>query len=177
MNPQQDPRWKLVAEAVRIWLPVVISVCAISLTVFQAISTRRHTRLSVQPRVDWRIEQDALTGTVVLSLVNVGFGPALINDLAFVIDGEPIPATGPEACAEIDRRVERAEDARWDMACFTHQGDYVLRPGESAIIYASRPAPAHAGLDHSAALIDYRRFGATGRYCSFYEDCWTIGAE
>ena len=48
-------RWKLWAEAFRLWVPILVSLCAICLTVFQAMSTRRHTRLSVQPRLDWRI--------------------------------------------------------------------------------------------------------------------------
>jgi hypothetical protein len=166
-------RWKLWAEAIRLWIPIVVSLCAISLTIFQAMHTRRHARLSVQPRIDWRIEEDAGLGTVTLSLVNVGFGPAIVTDLAFVIDGERIPATGLEACEEVSRRIGRDGEA-WDMACFSNEKEYVLRAGDSVVIYGNRPAPAHAAEDHSAELVDYRRFGAEARYCSFYEDCWRL---
>jgi hypothetical protein len=43
----EDRRWKLWAEAVRLWVPIVVSLCAIGLTVFQARATMRHMRLSV----------------------------------------------------------------------------------------------------------------------------------
>ena len=165
------------AEAVRAWVPIVISICAISMTIFQAMATRRHMRLSVQPRVDWRIEEDAGAGTVILSLANVGFGPAVVSDLAFVIDGEAVRATGPEACAEVDGRIGRGDAERWDTACFSNIGEYVLRPGDTVVIYGNRPAPAHADEDHAASRVDFRRFGATARYCSFYEECWSLEAS
>jgi hypothetical protein len=167
-------RWKLLAEAFRAWIPIVISVCAISLTIFQAMSTRRHTRLSVQPRVDWRIEEEAASGTIALSLVNVGFGPAIISELAYVIDGERIPAVDLDACVEVSRRIGRDDPARWDTSCIASDSEYVLRAGDSVVLFGSRPTPPHAAADHSAALVDYRRFAASGRYCSFYEDCWDI---
>jgi hypothetical protein len=169
-----DVRWKLWAEAFRLWIPIVVSLCAISLTIFQAMSTRRHARLSVQPRVDWRIEMDAASGLITLSLANAGFGPAVVSGVAFVIDGEPIPATGLDACREVSRRIGRDGDA-WDIGCFSNEDEYVLRPGDSVVIYGNRPAPAHAAADHAADIVDYHRFGASGRYCSFYEDCWEIG--
>jgi hypothetical protein len=49
-------RWKLWAEAFRAWFPIVISVCAISLTIFQAMPAG---------------------GT------RVGFGPAIMSEVAF----------------------------------------------------------------------------------------------
>jgi hypothetical protein len=176
MDPENSPRWKLWAELVRMWVPVVISVCAISLTIFQALSTRRHARLSVQPRIDWRIIEDAVPGTVELSLANVGFGPGVIRDLAVVIDGEAIPAVDLDACLEVSRRIGRDGDA-WDTHCIAIADEYVLRPGETVAIYSSRPIAAHAGEGHTAALVDYRRFGARATYCSFYEDCWMLNEQ
>jgi hypothetical protein len=175
MEPERDVRWKLWAETFRAWVPIVVSLCAISLTVFQAAATRRHARLSVQPRVDLRIELNDSAGTVLLSMVNVGFGPAIVTNVAFVVDGERVPATGPDACAEIDRRLGRGGEA-WDNACFTSD-EHVLRPGDSVVIYGSRPAPAHAAEDHAAAAVDFRRLAASARYCSFFEDCWEVRAD
>jgi hypothetical protein len=171
-----DPRWKLYAEVFRAWVPIIISVCAICLTVFQAMSTRRHARLSVQPRLDWRIEQDSTAGTIKLSLVNVGFGPALMREVALIVDGDRIPTSGTAACNEIDRRLGRDGDA-WDTACITISGEYVLRPGDSVLLYGNRPAPNLANDDHDQDSIDYRRLGAEALYCSFYEECWRLGEE
>jgi len=174
MDPGGGVRWKLFAETFRIWLPVVISVCAISLTIFQAMATRRHTRLSVQPRVDWRIEQISEAGSVIVSLANLGFGPAIISDVTLMFDGEPLGPADPATCDEMDRRLGRDGDA-WDTACFTITGEYVLRPGDSVVIYGSRPDETLAGQDHTKDEIDFRRVSADARYCSFYEDCWQVG--
>jgi hypothetical protein len=170
-------RWKLYAEAMRLWIPIVVSLCAISLTIFQAMSTRRHARLSVQPRIEWRISEDARLGTLELSLTNVGFGPGAIRDAAFVVDGEALPAVSLEACREVSKRIGRDDEETWDTYCFASDRDYVLRPGETVALFSSRPTAAHAGEDHSAAVVDYRRLAASATYCSFYEECWKLEPE
>jgi hypothetical protein len=174
MNPGNEVRWKLVAEAVRTWLPIVISVCAISLTIFQAYTARRHTRLSVQPRLDWTVNLGP-DGGIAYSLVNDGFGPAILRSLDLELDGEVVGPDGPATCAEIDRRLGREGDA-WDTRCFDMEGDFVIRAGNSIVVYESRraataPAPAGAG---PLGPEDYLRLMPEGRYCSFYDDCWTL---
>lgn len=173
MEPE-GVRWKLYLEAVRAWIPIVISVCAISFTIYQGMLSRRHTKLSVQPRVDWRIEEDLASGTLALSLVNVGFGPAIVRDIAVVVDGEPVATDSLEACQEIARRIGRGDPARWDLSCFAEPDEHVLRPGDAVVIFGSRPTQAHAAEDQTASVVDYRRLGARARYCSFYEDCWDL---
>lgn len=163
-------RW---LEASRLWLPIVLSLCAIGLTVFQAVTTRRHTRLSVQPRVDWQIEQDIDQGTVTLSLVNLGFGPAVLTDVRLVHDGVEVGPPGPEACAEMNRRVGR-DGPEWDTACFTLGEQHVVRAGDSVKLWASRPDPARGAESPAIARIDHARFAARARYCSFYDECWQI---
>ena len=75
------------------------------------------------------------------------------------------------------RRRIASRGARWDIRCFANAHDYVLRPGDTATIYASAPVAALADTDHAADLVDYRRFGASATYCSFYEDCWQLPAR
>jgi hypothetical protein len=174
MDPGNEVRWKLYAETVRTWLPIVISVCAISLTIFQAYSTRRHTRLSVQPRLDWTVNLGP-DGGIAYSLVNDGFGPAILQSLNLELDGEVVGPDGPATCAEIDRRLGREGEA-WDTACFDMEGDFVIRAGNSVVVYESRraaAAPDPAGATPLAPE-DYLRLMPEGRYCSFYDDCWTL---
>ena len=140
------------------------------------MNTRRHARLSVQPRIEWRILEDAVPGTLDLALTNVGFGPGVLRNVAFVLDGAAIPAVDLDACKEVARRIGR-EDDDWDTHCFASDGDYVLRPGDTVSIFSSRPVEALAARDHSAELVDYRRFAASATYCSFYEDCWKLEAN
>ena len=54
------------------------------------------------------------------------------------------------------------------------EGEHVLRPGDSVIVYGSRPDEALAGQDHQQDEIDFRKIAADARYCSFYEECWQL---
>ena len=172
MDPGNEVRWKLYAEAVRTWLPLVISACVISLTIYQSYNTRRHTRLSVQPRLDWTIDVTP-DGGITYSLLNNGFGPAILRSLNLRLDGEVVGPDGPATCGEIDRRLGRGGDA-WDTGCFDMEGDFVIRPGNGVVVYASRPTAAAPVGAKPVGPEDYLRLTPEGRYCSFYEDCWTL---
>lgn len=174
MQDEKPPGWKQHAESFRLWFPLLISICAISLTVFQAMHTRRHTKLSVQPRLELRVSLDSDTGVFALSLANVGFGPGILSKVAFAIDDDIVPATSLEACQDVARRLGRDPDAEWDVNCFASDREFVLRAGETVPLLVSEPTEAHAGDDHSAELVDYNRISATATYCSFYEECWTL---
>ena len=163
-DPENQVRWKLWAEAFRLWVPIIVSLSAISLTVFQAMHTRRHARLSVQPRLDWSVAVGR-TGDLTYSLVNDGFGPAVLKRLDLEIDGATVGPDGPATCAEIDRRLGREGDA-WDTRCFDMEGEFVLRAGDTVVIYASERAAGAPGLDAPPAPEDYLRLsprGATAR--------------
>ncbi|MFO1210602.1 MAG: hypothetical protein U1E40_15495 [Amaricoccus sp.] len=175
MDPREDVRWKLWAEAFRLWLPVVISLCAISLTVFQAMSTRRHARISVQPRLDWSIDA-GLNGEVTYGLVNDGLGPAILKNLDLRLDGTHVGPDGPATCTEIDRRLGR-DPGQWRTACFDMEGDFVIRAGDRVVVYSSQRAPGAAGLDHPLGPEEYLRLTASGTYCSFYDECWQLDAK
>ncbi|HVL19909.1 MAG TPA: hypothetical protein VM422_02805 [Amaricoccus sp.] len=166
------PGWKLFAELVRLWLPVLVSVCAISLTVFQAASTRRHARLSVQPRLEWRLVEESRSGVFEISLANVGLGPAIVRSVAIGVDGIPKRLTDLAGCEAIAAALARSRE-EFDTRCFVQQNDRVVRAGTELPLFRSEPADGHAPADE-VELPDYRRFSVTGTYCSFYEDCWEI---
>jgi hypothetical protein len=172
VDARNQVRWRLRAEAFRLWVPIVVSLCAISLTVFQAMSTRRHARLSVQPRLDWSVVVGP-AGEVSYALVNDGFGPAILKRLDLELDGETVGPDGPATCAEIDRRLGREGDA-WDTRCFDMVGDFVLRAGDSVAIYASERAAGAQGLDSPLGPEAYLRLTPAGSYCSFYDECWEL---
>lgn len=78
---------------------VIISLCALGLTVWQGIEirknsreTQRYNRLSVKPYLtSWASMQD---GHYKYELINNGLGPALIENLIIKIDGQQM--TGEE---------------------------------------------------------------------------------
>lgn len=165
-------RVTLFLEAFRTWVPIIVSLCAISLTVFQAVQSRRHTRLSVQPRVDWTIQIDD-EGDIDYSLVNNGFGPAILTRLDLRIDGVVVGPDGLETCARISAMLGR-DPALWKTSCFDMEGDLVIRAGDRVRIYGSNRLPGNPGLGRPVTRDDYARLTPVGRYCSFYDDCWTL---
>ncbi len=174
MDPEPErTRLRLFAEAFRLWAPIVVSLCAIGLTLFQAAQTRRHARLSVQPRLEWRVETDS-AGTLGYSLVNNGFGPAVLTDLTLAVDGTPVGPDGLETCGRIAALLGRSDPARWETHCFDKEGDLVIRAGDRITIFASRAVPGSPATEPPPAREDYLRVTASGRYCSFYDECWPL---
>lgn len=169
----ETPAWKLFAELLRLWLPILLSICAITLTVVQSTATRRHARLSVQPRLEWRIEADDRAGLLAVSLTNVGLGPAILKTVSIAVDGQARPLSDVRVCEDISRQIGRPADS-FDTYCFVQSSERVVRAGDTLELYRSQPAPVHAGDDHTGQGADYRRFGVVGTYCSFYEECWKI---
>lgn len=170
--PNGGTGWKLFAELVRLWLPILVSVCAISLTIFQAASTRRHARLSVQPRLEWRLTEETGSGLFEISVANVGLGPAIVRSIAVTLDGTPKSLASLEACDALAAALGRSGED-FDTRCFVQQTDRVIPAGTALPLFRSEPAPGHAPQGE-VELPDYRRFSVTGTYCSFYEDCWQI---
>ena len=170
---RMDPtRWRLYAEAFRLWVPILVSLCAISLTIFQAMATRHHQRLSVQPRLDWNIEAGR-EGDIAYSLVNNGVGPAVLKSLILTVDGKPVGPDGPATCAAVDAAIGRGLPD-WDTGCFDMVEDFVIRAGTSVVVYASRRATGLPAEPLRVPPEEYLRLGVVGRYCSFYEDCWEL---
>lgn len=73
---------------VSVTVELVLSICAIFLTVYQAVLTRRHNRLSVRPHLVWDIAKIWNKSSVEarFSLHNKGIGPAIIKDRYFLLD-------------------------------------------------------------------------------------------
>ena len=66
---------------------LVVAVCALFATGYQAYLSRRHNRLSVEPYLGFAIH-DSMSGTeYICSLVNHGIGPARITQFIYTVDG------------------------------------------------------------------------------------------
>lgn len=75
---------------------LVVSVCALGLTVWQGVVTRKHNKLSVRPAItSTRVSRSKNDGTPVsvlnLHLINQGLGPAFIKSFDYLFDGQPLP--------------------------------------------------------------------------------------
>jgi hypothetical protein len=164
-------RWRLFLDAFRAWVPIVVSLCAISLTVYQANAMRRHNRLAVQPHIDVHLLMDRDgAGEVEIEIADVGIGPAVITEVALAQGGLHFDRSDFAACQALDDRLGRTGDD-WDTECFLMDGDYVLRPGDQATLYASRRAEGRPQAP-VAPPQDYDSLEVDVRYCSFYDECW-----
>ncbi len=83
----------------KVTVELVISLCAIGLTMYQAYLTRQHNRLSVRPHLVWHInrERGKASLKMIFTLKNEGIGPALIREMYFELDGKRFEADHIEA--------------------------------------------------------------------------------
>lgn len=86
-------------EFLRLNAALLVSICALFITVNSAWATRRHNRLMVRPRLTsfTTVETDAATRvtSTTFTLTNSGLGPAIIRTYEVFQGGERIPATTP----------------------------------------------------------------------------------
>jgi hypothetical protein len=75
-----------ITRELRFWLPMCVSLLALSVSGFQWIETRRHDRLIVRPLVDFTMNLDDRANSVGMDIENVGFGPAVVKSLIIYID-------------------------------------------------------------------------------------------
>lgn len=98
--------------------PLIISACALGLTIQQSLSTRRHNRLSVQPRLATAVNEETITNQpnqpkvnlFKYTLFNNGLGPAVIEDFKFLIDGIPIEASQPK---DVFKAIQKASELKF----------------------------------------------------------------
>jgi hypothetical protein len=66
----------------------VIAICALALTVWQGIQTRKHNRLSCKPFLTTWIGKDLKNNFYSVDLINNGLGPAVIENFTIKVDDE-----------------------------------------------------------------------------------------
>jgi hypothetical protein len=74
----------------------VIALCALALSIWQGMQTRRHNRLSFRPHLTPWTNRDAEKGFYTIELINNGIGPALIEEFLVKVDGKVISGQGVE---------------------------------------------------------------------------------
>lgn len=77
---------------------LIVSICAIFLTVYQSYLTRRHNKLSIQPHLTKAIARarEPRNYIVSIKLKNEGLGPARIIKMSFGLDDEPTDSDVPK---------------------------------------------------------------------------------
>jgi hypothetical protein len=104
----------------------VIGICALGLTIYQAVLARKHNRLSVRPHLTRFTNLSTQPGKGVLSvdLINKGIGPAFISAFEVYLDGNPI--------TDVKETVNKMLSTRqYHQQITLLTDDYALSAGES----------------------------------------------
>ena len=146
---------------------VVIGVCALGVSLYETNLMREEQRAAVIPLVELSRsfflengEDDSKGMRLILSLENVGIGPARIQDFRVTVDGEPQPT--------------------WRAAMNALLGEDVIAPYvQSTINGRTIPVDRRVDMfdlrDSSVArrmLADFERLDLSACYCSVFDDCW-----
>jgi hypothetical protein len=74
---------------------IVVSLCALVVSIIQTNMMQKQQEKSVWPHVRWHTQmgyQPDSTGNFAIHVVNKGVGPALIKKVTYVLDGQKYPA-------------------------------------------------------------------------------------
>jgi hypothetical protein len=161
-------------EAVAGFSSVVVAVCALGLTVWQAVISRRHNRLSVTPHLTTWTQSDEATGRYSVEVLNNGIGPALIRIFCVYVDGQGIGGEGPEPIEKALKILFPTYAYRSSQA-FMAPG-YMMSPKESrslvAVQFLGPPLPKQEEVDHAT-----RRTRLLIEYESIYGDEHVLDTE
>lgn len=87
-------------DFLRLNAPLIVSLCALILTIHSAKATRKHQRLSVQPRMSTfnghQVDPTTQQLTFWATLTNCGLGPAIIKKFELMLDDVPMEVTEPD---------------------------------------------------------------------------------
>jgi hypothetical protein len=159
----------------------VLSVCALLVAILSAVFAGwqsrlayNHNRVSVSPKLDYRIEANTTSdGLLKIELINVGLGPAIVKNILVTFDKVAIGRSGWETCSKIDQiyglnNIEAFEKYCWILS---EEEEIYLREDEEITIYQHKPKNQN---DDYVLGDDFKRLGLSVRYCSLYNDCWTL---
>lgn len=151
-----------------------VAALALFVSIHSAWETRRHSRLSVQPRLTtFRSEETTKRGDVTetaitVLLSNSGLGPAVIKEYQFLLDGKAVSIDDTEAL--VGRlQGEFQVDVHGGGAMITNLGkDHVVRAGEDVKVttFVVRNPP-------KSFLQNAKRLQIRVTFQSMYGEQWT----
>lgn len=145
------------------WLPVIVSCCAIALTLYGGCQDRQFRRLSVRPELDMAFGADrAFVGW---TLRNAGLGPARLRWFQVELDGAP-----KRDWAEVKASLPLP---RGEFTFSDPYPDTIVRQGEQVRLFGFP-----ADYAHREALAKLApRLEMTACYCSLYEECFRASSR
>ena len=154
---------------------VIVASCAIIISIWQGMVSRKHNRMSVRPHLTtWRHSEPS-KGYYQVDLINNGIGPALIEKFCVTIDGKVLPGI------ELDV-IEMAVKILFPNTLYTLSKAYVgsgyaMAPKERCTIlsvqFMGNTVPSLETVEH--ALL--RRADLEITYTSFYGEKFKLETQ
>jgi hypothetical protein len=176
MRPTRVDRGHMnfLAELARDYAALLISICALFLTISQTRATHKHNRLTVRPHIATYTDskaglEHAGVRLVEVKITNSGLGPAIIKSFEPLLDGVPLKADEPDDLFPVVAKTIPA--ALISDECYIT----VLRPGhvmaKDEVVTIAHLAMVPTIHDDSEALKNaLNRFHIRVRYESGYEE-------
>ncbi len=152
-------------EMIMAMAAVVMSVCALVVSVVQVRIMREQQKAAVwpYPEIGFSYNEEGL----MLSFTNKGIGPALVKTVEITLDGE-IKKQWPEVLAAILTEVPNYS--------YSTIRDRVF-PAEKGVRVLLLPSGPDALKVRDALRSGAVRLGFLICYCSVYDDCWELTLE
>ncbi len=143
---------------------IIVAVCSLAITLYEARITRAHQQVSVWPRI---VETVSDSGRLYIRNVeNDGLGPALIRSFQVRVDGAP-----RHDWSDVLRMLLPGASSRNSQFSIFHRGS-VLLPGAHLQILTIGPD----SIGHRL-IAEEHRVSTTICYCSLYDQCWIARSE
>jgi hypothetical protein len=144
-------------------VPLFISILALALSIWSAVESRKHSRLSVRPEVSFFRDFKPTSKEVGLYIDNTGLGPAIIRDTRVYFDGKRI--LNLDDIGRATPSYYTASGPAWNFSQFA----FTIKSGQryEFLFHTSRKLRS---IDDFKKLI-YTRLFVIGTACSFYEEC------
>jgi hypothetical protein len=126
---------------------VWVAIAAMFLSVVVISQNRKHNRLSVKPNID--VHRNLQGGPHILTLLNSGVGPAIIETLAIEVDGEKYRVDSFEGMDKFSRKYPVIS------SLFLEPGSY-LSAGQSRDIVTFNPTFSERSIAAMSLTIEWK---------------------
>jgi hypothetical protein len=155
----ESRRWYTKPDMIVALSAVLISLCTVGVTGYEAWLQRHHDRAEVWPHVELSLVNTPEQST--LSLENTGIGPAIIKSFIVTVDGKPAH-NWREALAAV---LGRAPDVIENSTVVSR----ALRAGDRIAVVAVRRSDLPPG-----SMAKFARLAIRVCYASVFDDYWTL---
>ncbi len=147
---------------------IIVALCSLGMTIYEARATREHDRVSVWPRIYQTVSDSA--HRYIRTVTNVGVGPAIIRSFEVQVDG-----VAKHSWAEVTQAaLQVGQQPLPRMATFYSafgKGSVLLPGAHLDLLTISSDT-----LSGRLVAVEHR-IRSSACYCSVYDECWIARSD